>query len=128
MQAGRWRSAPLGLLILAIGSACFFSKHHTSVRQEDAEVLFYVANNLLAPSPITVQVVSGGTVHLLGSVPAGSHATLAFHPTSITGEYQLQARPGNAGLISSQRFTIVNTAIVSWDVRENTVQVLPRTP
>ncbi|HEX6965120.1 MAG TPA: hypothetical protein VF166_04905 [Gemmatimonadaceae bacterium] len=128
MRAARLCWSATGLVMLVATSSCFLFHGSSSPAQGDA-VYVYVANDLLAPSQVTVELIpDSGTKRTLGLVPPATHQMLNLVPAPRTGQVRLQALAQGAPNVLSPPFGLANAAAVSWDLRTNAVQLVPRAP
>jgi len=128
MRAARLCWSATGLVMLVAMSACFLFNRSSAPAQGDA-VFVYVANDLIAPSQVTVQLIAdGGDKVTLGLVPPAAHQMLNVAPAPRTGQVRLQALARGAPNIVSPPFALANAAAVSWDLRTNALQLVPRAP
>ena len=116
------------LLVVAALPACFL--HRASAAEATgSKVLVYVSNDLLAPSEITVHLVPDtGAKQTLGLVRASSHMILNARAEPGAGHVRLVAQPHGAPDIVSPAFVLANAAAISWDLRQNVVELVPRNP
>jgi len=116
------------LLVIAALPACFLHRAH-SAEATGSKVLVYVSNDLIAPSEITVHLVpDSGAKQTLGLVRASAHQILNARAEPGAGHVRLVAQPKGAPDIVSPAFVIVNASAISWDLRQNVVQLVPRGP
>lgn len=121
-----WSATSLVMLVAA--SSCFLFGGSNPQPQGDA-VYLYVANDLIAPSEVTVQLVpDSGAKRTLGLVPPATHQMWNVAAAPRTGQVRLEAVARGAPNVVSPPFALANAAAVSWDLRTNAVQLVARSP